>query len=261
MARSSVQTGSTKLAPILPVLVSARSSDGRNAMIKNSSLDRLVTFGPLMLAAGLLLGSCAAPTAEKPAAAPPPAEAAKAEAAPAEAPKAEPVAPEAPKPAAQAEAEAAKPQPPAAEAPKPEAPKPEAPKPEAPQPPAAVAGSSTELFEFDRAVLRPSEKQKLDSEVVARLATFANIEYINVNGHADRIGTVRYNQKLSERRAAAAKAYLVSRGIDGAKIETRGYGESMQVKSCPDDRNRKALIECLAPNRRVVVDIKGTPRL
>ena len=220
-------------------------------MNKNSSLDRLVTFAPLMLAAGLLLSSCAAPTAEKPAAAPPPAEAAKAEAAPAEAPKAEPVAPEAPKPAAQAEAEAAKPQPPAAEAPKPEA----------PQPPAAVAGSSTELFEFDRAVLRPSEKQRLDSEVVARLATFASIEYINVNGHADRIGTVRYNQKLSERRAAAAKAYLVSRGIDGTKIETRGYGKSMQVKSCPDNRNRKALIECLAPNRRVVVDIKGTPRL
>lgn len=220
-------------------------------MNKNSSLARLVTFAPLMLAAGLLLSSCAAPTAEKPAAAPPPAEAAKAEAAPAEAPKAEPVAPEAPKPAAQAEAEAAKPQPPAAEAPKPEA----------PQPPAAVAGSSTELFEFDRAVLRPSERQRLDSEVVARLATFANIDYINVNGHADRIGTVRYNQKLSERRAAAAKAYLVSRGIDGAKIETRGYGESMQVKSCPDNRNRKALIECLAPNRRVVVDIKGTPRL
>lgn len=220
-------------------------------MNKNSSLDRLVSFAPLMLAAGLLLSSCAAPTAEKPAAAPPPAEAAKAEAAPAEAPKAEPVAPEAPKPAAQAEAEAAKPQPPAAEAPKPEA----------PQPPAAVAGSSTELFEFDRAVLRPSEKQRLDSEVVARLATFANIEYINVNGHADRIGTVRYNQKLSERRAAAAKAYLVSRGIDGTKIETRGYGESMQIKTCPDNRNRKALIECLAPNRRVVVDIKGTPRL
>jgi OOP family OmpA-OmpF porin len=204
-----------------------------------------------MLAAGLLLSSCAAPTAEKPAAAPPPAEAAKAEAAPAEAPKAEPVAPEAPKPAAQAEAEAAKPQPPAAEAPKPEA----------PQPPAAVAGSSTELFEFDRAVLRPSEKQRLDSEVVARLATFASIEYINVNGHADRLGSERYNQKLSERRAAAAKAYLMSRGVDGSKIATRGFGETQQIKSCPDIKNRKALIECLEPNRRVVVDIKGTPRL
>jgi len=206
---------------------------------RNSSLDRLVSFVPLVFAAGLLLNSCASPTAEQPAAAPPPPEAAKPAAAPPEAPKPEAVAPEAAKPAAPAEAEAAKPAP----------------------PPAPVAGSSTGLFEFDRAVLRPSEKQKLDSEVVARLETFASIEYINVNGHADRIGSVRYNQKLSERRAAAAKAYLVSRGIDGAKIETRGYGESMQVKSCPDNRNRKALIECLAPNRRVVGDIKGTPRL
>ncbi len=215
-------------------------------MNKNSSFDTLVMFTALAMAAGLLLAACAAPTAEKPAAAPPAAEAPKPEAAPAEAPKAEPIAPEAAKPAAQAEAEAVKPEPP---------------KPEAPKPPAAVAGSSTELFEFDRAVLRPSEKQKLDTEVVARLETFANIEYINVSGHADRIGTERYNQRLSERRAAAAKAYLVSRGIDGSKIATRGYGESMQVKICPDNRNRKLLIECLAPNRRVVVDIKGTPKL
>ena len=84
--------------------------------------------------------------------------------------------------------------------------------------------------------------------------------YINVNGHADRLGSERYNQKLSERRAAAAKAYLVSRGVDASKIATHGFGETMQVKSCPDIKNRKALIECLEPNRRVVVDIKGTPR-
>jgi OOP family OmpA-OmpF porin len=208
---------------------------------KNSSLGRLVSFAPLVLAAGLLLNSCASTTAEKPAAPPPPAEAAKAEAAPAEAPKAEAIAPEAPKPAAQAEAQETKP---------------EAPKP----PPAAVAGSSTQLFDFDKAILRPSERARLDNEVVARVATFADIEYINVNGHADRIGTARYNQKLSERRAAAAKAYLISRGVDGSKIATHGFGETMQVKSCPDIKNRKALIACLEPNRRVVVDIKGTPR-
>lgn len=208
-------------------------------MNRNSSLDRLVSFVPLVFAAGLLLNSCASPTAEQPAAPPPPPEAAKPAAAPPEAPKAEAVAPEAPKPAAPAEAEAAKPAP----------------------PPAPVAGSSTGLFDFDRALLRPSEKEKLDREVVDRLAGFSAIEYINVNGYADRLGTARYNQKLSERRAVAAKAYLVSRGVDGSKIETRGFGKTVQVKSCPDIKNRKSLIECLAPNRRVVVDIKGTPKL
>ncbi len=207
-------------------------------MDKNSSFDRLVSFVPLMLAAGLLLNSCASPTAEKPAAPPPAPEAAQPAAAPAEAPKPEAVAPEAPKPAAPAEAEAVK-----------------------PAPPAPVAGSSTELFDFDRAILRPAEQEKLDKDVVNRVATFSDIEYINVKGYADRLGTARYNQKLSERRAAAAKAYLVSHGLDGAKIDTRGYGKTVQVKSCPEMKNRKALIECLAPNRRVVVDIKGTPKL
>ena len=215
-------------------------------MNKKSSLDRLVSFAPLVLAAGLLLNSCASTTAEKPAAPPPP-EAAKAEAAPAEAPKAEAIAPEAPKPQAQAEAQVTKPEP-------------TPPPPPPPPPPAAVAGSSTQLFDFDKAILRPSERARLDNEVVARVATFADIEYINVNGHADRLGSERYNQKLSERRAAAAKAYLVSRGVDASKIATHGFGETMQVKSCPDIKNRKALIECLEPNRRVVVDIKGTPR-
>jgi outer membrane protein OmpA-like peptidoglycan-associated protein len=218
-----------------------------------------------MLAAGLLLTACASSTSEKPAAPPPPPEAAKAEAIKPEAPKAEAIAPEAPKPQAQAEAqvtkaEAPKAEAPKAEAPKPEAPKPEAPKPEAPKPAAPVTASSTQLFEFDRAILRPSEKEKLDREVVARLSSFADVQYINVNGHADRLGSVRYNQKLSERRAEAAKAYLMSRGVDGSKIETYGFGKTMQVKSCPDNKDRKVLVACLEPNRRVVVDIKGTPR-
>ena len=81
---------------------------------------------------------------------------------------------------------------------------------------------------------------------------------INVNGHADRLGSPQYNQKLSERRADAVKAYLVKQGATAAKIETYGFGKTLQVKSCPDQKDRKALIECLQPNRRVEVEVLGT---
>ena len=87
---------------------------------------------------------------------------------------------------------------------------------------------------------------------------------MRVDGHADHLGSPEYNQKLSKKRAEAVQAYLVSRGFDASRIESLGSGETNQVKSCPDKQggkaDRKALIECLAPNRRVVVELKGMPR-
>jgi len=164
--------------------------------------------------------------------------------------------------------EPAKPEPAPAPAPAPVAapapaptPAPAAPvaKPE-PKKPAIVNLASTELFEFNKAVLTPEARAKLDGEVIAKLKDFGVLRYLNVNGHADRLGSVQYNQQLSEKRADAVRAYLVSKGADASKIETFGFGKTTPVKSCPDGKDRKALIECLAPNRRVVVEIQGTPR-
>ena len=135
--------------------------------------------------------------------------------------------------------------------------KPEAPKP--PPPPKPINISSTELFDFDKAALRPDAREKLDSEVIAKLKDLKSIRYIIVNGHADRLGSPQYNQQLSEKRAEAVRAYLVSKGVDASGIETLGFGKTLPVKSCPD-QERKALIECLAPNRRVVVEVQGMPR-
>jgi OOP family OmpA-OmpF porin len=132
-------------------------------------------------------------------------------------------------------------------------------KPEAPKKPAVLTVTSTELFEFDRATLTPEARAKLDKEVVARARDFASISHVQIDGHADRIGSHPYNQKLSERRAETVRAYLVSKGFDASGMDTIGFGKTNQVKSCPD-QNRKALIECLAPNRRVVVEVKGAPR-
>lgn len=113
------------------------------------------------------------------------------------------------------------------------------------------------LFDFDKSVLRPAGKQALD-EFVTKMKDHPQVELLLVTGHTDQIGTDKYNQKLSERRAAAVKAYLVSKGIDGKRIETVGKGEKEPVKSvkeCKGSKGKK-LIECLQPNRRVVVEIK-----
>ena len=137
-------------------------------------------------------------------------------------------------------------------------PKPE-PKPE-PKKPAVVNLASTELFEFNKAVLTEEARKKLDAEVIAKLRDLREVRYIIVNGHADRLGSNEYNQKLSEKRADAVRAYLVSKGVDASKVETLGFGKTLPVKSCPDQKDRKGLIECLSPNRRVVVEVQGTPR-
>ena len=155
---------------------------------------------------------------------------------------------------------AAAPQPRAVPAPPPvQSAKPE-PKPEAPKKPAIVNLASTELFEFNKAVLTKEARVKLDSEVVAKLGDLREVKYIIVNGHADRLGSSEYNQKLSEKRADAVRAYLVSKGVGADKVETLGFGKTLPVKSCPDQKERKGLIECLSPNRRVVVEVQGTPR-
>jgi len=164
-------------------------------------------------------------------------------------------APAAPPPAPAPAPRAAPPPPP----PAPVAVKPE-PKPEPPKKPAVTSLASTELFEFNKAVLTPEARAKLDSEVIAKLRDLKDIRYIIVNGHADRLGSPQYNQTLSEKRAEAVRAYLVSKGVDAAKVETLGFGKTLPVKSCPDQKDRKGLIECLMPNRRVVVEVQGTPR-
>jgi OOP family OmpA-OmpF porin len=161
-----------------------------------------------------------------------------------------------PKPAAKPEAA---PAPAPAPAPRAAQPVKPAPAPEAKKP-AVINLASTELFEFNKATLTADARKKLDAEVIAKLKDLGTIRYVNVNGHADRLGTPQYNQRLSEKRAEAVRAYLVSRGADPARVEVFGFGKTLPVKSCPDEKQRAALIECLAPNRRVVVEVQGTPR-
>jgi len=117
------------------------------------------------------------------------------------------------------------------------------------------------LFDFDKAVVRPDGKRVLDDEVVGKMKQYPQVEVLLITGHADRIGTAKYNQKLSERRAAAVKNYLVSQGVEASRLESAAKGESEPVVDCKDvkgaeNRRNKKLVECLQPNRRVVVEIK-----
>ena len=148
------------------------------------------------------------------------------------------------------------PPPPAPSAPPPEAvaqaPEP-APAPLAPPPTRfeKVTMTATELFPFNSAVLGPTQP-RLD-EIAAALSADPTITDVDITGHADRLGSAQYNQALSQRRADAVRAYLVGRGIDGARLKAYGRGESMPVVTCTDKR-RADLIKCLEPNRRVEVE-------
>jgi OOP family OmpA-OmpF porin len=135
------------------------------------------------------------------------------------------------------------------------------PPPVRPQPPAIRAVLQTDAyFDFDKAILKPEGKAKLD-EFVAKMQEYTQVDVLLVTGHADRIGTDAYNMRLSQRRADAVKSYMVSKGVASQRIETDAKGESEPVVECahikgPENRHNKALIECLAPNRRVVVEAK-----
>jgi OOP family OmpA-OmpF porin len=158
---------------------------------------------------------------------------------------------------------AAKPAP-AASAPAPApAPKKETPKPAAKKEPAKLLPqkinfSADALFDFDKADLKPEGKAMLDD--LTRVLQGAQYEVILAIGHTDRIGTLQYNQKLSVRRAEAVKNYLVGKGIEPNRIYAEGKGKTQPLTKPGDctTKNRKALIACLQPDRRVDVEVSGT---
>jgi OOP family OmpA-OmpF porin len=135
-------------------------------------------------------------------------------------------------------------------------------------PPAAAAGpkpaaqkvtlAADALFDFNKAVLRAEGKAKLDK--LAGDIKNIKLEVIIAVGHADRIGTDAYNQKLSEKRAEAVKAYLVGKGVEPNRVYTEGKGEKQPVtkpNQCKGPKSKK-VIDCLQPDRRVEIEVIGT---
>ncbi len=121
--------------------------------------------------------------------------------------------------------------------------------------PAAAAPTSEKVsyaadafFDFDKSVLKPEGKAKLE-DLVSKLQG-TDIEVIVATGHTDAIGTDAYNMKLSMRRANAVKAFLVSKGIPESRVFTEGKGERQPVA---DNKSRQGR----AQNRRVEVEVVG----
>ncbi len=150
------------------------------------------------------------------------------------------------------------PKPEAKPAPKPEA-KPEAkPKPEKPEMLNIERKIELQGMPFDKAEMTADNTKELD-EFMADLKP-VTLGAIIVTGHTDRIGSLRYNQRLSERRAVVVKDYVVSKGVDPKLIfwEGKAFNQPIPVtKFCSNKMKRKQLIECLAPNRRVTVEAVG----
>jgi OOP family OmpA-OmpF porin len=107
------------------------------------------------------------------------------------------------------------------------------------------------FFDFDKSVLKPEAKSKLD-DLVGKLRGI-NLEVIIAVGHTDAIGSDAYNNKLSVRRAESVKAYLVSKGIEPNRVYTEGKGKKQPVAD-----NKTA--EGRAKNRRVEIEVVGTSK-
>ena len=144
----------------------------------------------------------------------------------------------------------APPPPPPAAAPAPApAPAPAAVVPVAPPAATKVTYAADAFFDFDKSVLKPEGKAKLD-DLVGKVKGI-NLEVIIAVGHTDSVGTDGYNQKLSVKRSEAVKAYLVSKGIEKNRVYTEGKGEKQPVA---DNKTK----EGQAKNRRVEIEVVGT---
>jgi len=117
--------------------------------------------------------------------------------------------------------------------------------------------SMNTLFDFDSAVLRADAGPALDA--LAKQLTQASYQKVDIVGHADRMGSGKYNQKLSEQRAEAVREHLLALGLDGTKLTAFGVGatEPLTGKECRGLRG-KPLVYCLQRDRYTEITVLGT---
>lgn len=128
---------------------------------------------------------------------------------------------------------------------------------------AHISLSADALFAFGKSSidsLTDQGHEQLD-QLVAKLHNAKQVQSVELLGYTDRIGSEESNLRLSQKRAEAVRDYLVAHGVDQSVIKAEGRGEADQVADCADVKGKKKLIDCLAPNRRVEVNLSviGTP--
>ncbi|QGZ64193.1 OmpA family protein [Paraburkholderia acidisoli] len=128
--------------------------------------------------------------------------------------------------------------------------------------PAKVVLPSDTLFQFDRGDIGGMlEQGRASLDALARdIVAAVDITAIRADGYTDRLGSERYNRDLSKRRAQTVVDYLRSRGVTNVQMSAVGRGSAGPVAQCGDrNANRAALIECLAPDRRVELSVSRAP--
>ncbi len=110
-------------------------------------------------------------------------------------------------------------------------------------------------FAFGSATLTSAGLSTI-GDIAGQLKQMSEIERVTVSGHTDRIGNAASNQHLSQQRAQTVRQALSAQGIPAAVIVTQGFGSDRPLVQC-DQHNRTELIACLAPNRRVDIEVQG----
>jgi outer membrane protein OmpA-like peptidoglycan-associated protein len=139
-----------------------------------------------------------------------------------------------------------------------EPPRPPAPPAPAPMPAEPLRLSADAMFAFDSAVLTSEERDNVTA-LLQQVRDASRVQTIQVIGYTDRIGSDRYNLVLSQRRAEAVRNALIAGGVPAAAIVAEGRGKADPLVQC-EQAQRKALIVCLAPNRRVELSGRALPR-
>lgn len=116
--------------------------------------------------------------------------------------------------------------------------------------PQKVTFQAETLFDFDKSIIKPEGRSRLDGFITSLNGSGAKYDTVIVIGHTDSIGSDAYNMRLGLRRAEAVKAYLISKGIDSRSVRTNSKGESEPIAD-----NRTAAGR--AQNRRVIIEVTG----
>lgn len=114
-----------------------------------------------------------------------------------------------------------------------------------------------QTFASGKAVLNEQAKKRIAADILPRLTQCKTITGFVITGHTDYIGSRQSNQQLSEKRAVAVANYLKEKGIDRSIISVYGAGDTQALNSCDKKLPAPQLISCLAPNRRVSIEVHG----
>jgi OOP family OmpA-OmpF porin len=116
-------------------------------------------------------------------------------------------------------------------------------------------------YEFESAELGSDGRKLLDE--LARQLLAADLEKLTATAHADRIGSVAYNEDLAERRAEAIRDYLLEKGVpeELVHIQSKGAHQPVANGRCqgmgPENKQNAKLVACLQPDRRAEIEVRA----